>query len=159
MFCSIEDAWGEKSFTDKQIFKQSDRPEHFENNQSKEQLYSKYMELKDMFGNESNQINEIQSNQVEHFGNESHQPHSHHSHQPHQAHHSHQVCAALDAHMRKCSHCRRKYGHGSHAYSYQAQPYSFDLSNLSMGIRSNKDIVTIFLFGLLVILLLQLFSK
>jgi len=142
MFCSIEDAWGEKSFTDKQIFKQSDRPEHFENNGSKEHLYSKYMELKEMFGNTPDA--------VEHFGHESNDS---------------QVCSAVDAHMAKCSHCRRKYQFdNSQIYSrnrHRTQPYSFDFSNLSMGwgIRSNKDIVTVFLIGLLVILLLQLFSK
>ncbi len=149
MFCSIEDAWGEKSFTDKQIFKQSDRPEHFENSQSKEQLYSKYMELKEMFGNQNEQ-----KDTFEHFGNMDPSNPPQVQHQP--------VCMALDAHMAKCAHCRHKYGsrsHRSHMYSAHSQPYSFDFSNLSMGIRSNKDIVTIFLFGLLVILLLQLFSK
>jgi hypothetical protein len=146
MFCSIEDAWGEKSFTDKQIFKQSDRPEHFENNQNKEQQYSKYMGA-----NESNQSN--QSNDgVEHFSNNQ------------KNHNQSQVCVAVETHLAKCAHCRRKYGGGGSSYSqmysrHGTQPYSFDFSGLGMGIRSNKDIVTIFLFGLLVILLLQLFSK
>jgi hypothetical protein len=149
MFCSIEDAWGEKSFTDKQIFKQSDMPEHFENKQEKEQLYSKYMELKEMFGNDSYDT-------VEHFGHDQTQT----KHQKHSL--SSQVCAAVDAHMAKCAHCRRKYARGGSNIQYPRHgyhPYSFDFSNLTMGIRSNKDIVTIFLFGLLVILLLQLFSK
>jgi hypothetical protein len=148
MFCSIEDAWGEKSFTDKQIFKQSDRPEHFENNKDKEELYSKYMELKDMFGGDTKET-------VEHFGHDQNQNQN-------QIHYnsSSQVCAAVEAHMSKCVHCRRKYGGGARHYPrHMSQPYSFDFSNLSIGIRSNKDIVTIFLFGLLVILLLQLFSK
>ena len=148
MFCSIEDAWGEKSFTDKQIFKQSDRPEHFTNNQNKEDLYSKYMELKEMFGNESNESNES-NNAIEHF-----------DHTPQKVNHkSLQVCNAVDAHMAKCPRCRRRYGHNVHRYTNYNQPFSFDLSNIGMDIRSNKDIVTIFLFGLLVILLLQLFSK
>ena len=154
MFCSIEDAWGEKSFADKQLFKQSDKPEHFTNEttikfseQKDENLYSKYMELKDMFENGSGP-----NDSVEHFGqgvenNES------------------QVCLALDAHLSKCSRCRNKYlkSHGNKSALrsssqpfYRSGDFNLDFSSITSGIRTNKDIVTIFLFGLLVILLLQL---
>jgi hypothetical protein len=42
---------------------------------------------------------------------------------------------------------------------YASNSLGFDLSKLIAGLHTNKDIITIFLFGLLVILLLQLFSK
>lgn len=158
MFCSIEDAWGEKSFTDKQIFKQSDKPEHFENKQDKEHLYSKYMELKEMFGNQDQDEPSI----VEHFGDQvTKQVPVHRSNAGSGIVYQNKVCDAVEAHMAKCAHCRHKYGFGSGSRyrSKEHQGFSLDFSNLSFGIKSNKDIVTIFLFGLLVILLLQLFSK
>jgi len=161
MFCSIEDAWGEKSFEDKPIFKQSDKPEHFTNETSikhsqktDENLYSKYMDLKEMFENGSGP-----NDSPEHFGQQSDNNES-------------QVCLALDAHLSKCSRCRSKYlkSHGNKSvlrsrHQYNSQPYygsrdfGLDFSRITSSIRTNKDIVTIFLFGLLVILLLQLFSK
>lgn len=147
MFCSIEDAWGEKSFAEKPIFKQSDKPEHFAND-SNENLYSKYIELKGIFESE-NQNKPTQLTKPEeiheHFADE-----------------SIPVCAALDAHMAKCARCRSKYMFKTRSVmkNYPNNPhFGFDLSNLVTGIYSNKDIITIFLFGLLVILLLQLFSK
>jgi hypothetical protein len=165
MFCSIEDAWGEKSFADKQLFKQSDKPEHFTNEtiikqteQKDETLYSKYMELKDMFENGSGP-----NDSLEHFAQEAENNES-------------QVCLALDSHLDKCSRCRTKYlkSHGNknvlrsrnqndiqpfYGYGSNLRDFNFNFSSITSGIRTNKDIITIFLFGLLVILLLQLFSK
>lgn len=141
MFCSIEDAWGEKKFTDKPLFKQSDKPEHFtadgksyldtQEIQSK-QLYNKYMELKEMFEQPHNDIHE-------HFND---------------APSASPVCTALDTHLFKCSRCRNKY---LNKYNQQYGNSGFDLGNVILNIQSNKDIVTIFLLGLLVILLLKLF--
>jgi len=144
MFCSIEDAWGEKNFTDKPIFQQSDKPELFKNlehfNQeninsiSKGDMYNQYLELKEMFENEDKE-----------------------------------VCLAADNHIQKCNRCRLKYLNNNQDQKYHSfeskqnnlyQKYnSFDLDKINSIIRSNKDIITIFLFGLLVLLLLQLFAK
>ena len=159
MFCSIEDAWGEKNFTEKPLFKQSDKSEHFTNQEDPknhtEQMYSKYMELKEMFdGGEPSYS----------------KPTTHQAHQPHQVHKVHQpqdeICVAVDAHIAKCAHCRSKYmglQQNKYSRSYnQSSGFDFggiDLNKIGITIKSNKDIVTIFLFGLLVILLLQLFSK
>jgi hypothetical protein len=156
MFCSIEDAWGEKNFSDKPIFKQSDKPEHFKtdgselnynsnkqehltfdgsnlNYNSKQQLYNKYVELKEMFDTNDNNIHE-------HFNNSNKY---HNDISP--------VCNALDAHIIKCEYCRNKY--------YQKQQCNnFDFGDIITNIKTNKDIVTIFLLGLLVILLVQLFT-
>jgi len=157
MFCSIEDAWGEKNFAEKPLFKQSDKSEHFTNQEdtknNTEQMYSKYMELKEMFdGGEpvyskpTHQVKPSYSKQVDQVQDE--------------------VCAAVDAHIAKCSHCRSKYmtnKQNKYSRSYnQDSSFDFgriDLDKIGITIKSNKDIVTIFLFGLLVILLLQLFSK
>lgn len=159
MFCSIEDAWGEKTFTDKPLFKQSDKPEHFTTqydepitNGDNTHLYSKYMELKEMFDG-GEQIKQTQQST----------PHHHHHQQT--THNSTEVCDAVDAHIAKCSYCRAKYmGHrhstSTHRQSNQQFGFGgFDINQLNMSIKSNKDIITIFLFGLLVILLLQLLSK
>jgi hypothetical protein len=158
MFCTIEDAWGsglqsnlqvdindEKRFTDKEIFQQSDKPESFKNNEffnnsspnkehmnilnesTKEDLYNKYIELKEMFQNKEKKESE--------------------------------VCIALDNHLQKCYRCRSKYMSQMENYNNNYNNNSFDLSKLMVNIGSNKDMITIFLFGLLVILLLQLFSS
>lgn len=146
MFCSIEDAWGEKSFVEKPLFKQSDRSEHFSSKlydepvtNNNDNLYSKYMELKEMFDG-----GEVMGPTPVHKLNPKTMPNL-------------EVCDALDAHIAKCPYCRSKYMLRSSRS--QNNFGSFDLDRLGIGIKSNKDIVTIFLFGLLVILLLQLLSK
>lgn len=139
MFCSIEDAWGE-SFVDKSLFKQSDKSEHFENYEfskpvkndnsysKNDNLYTKYLELKEMFDN-----NETFTQQPTIKDSE--------------------VCLALDDHLMKCSRCRAKY------LSRGEIKNGYNLSSITNYFQDSKDIITIFLFGLLVILLLQLFSK
>jgi hypothetical protein len=157
MFCTIEDAWGsglqsnlqvntndEKRFTDKEIFQQSDKPESFKTNEffsnsspnkehmnilnesTKEDLYNKYIELKEMFQNKEKKESE--------------------------------VCIALDNHLQKCYRCRSKYMNQMENYNNNYNN-GFDLSKIMVNIGSNKDMITIFLFGLLIILLLQLFSS
>jgi hypothetical protein len=138
MFCTIEDAWGEKNFTEKPIFQQSDKPEIFKEREhfgiddnlktpSKKDMYNQYMELKEMFGNDNYEEQESQ------------------------------VCLALDNHLAKCTRCRSKYLKQNNQKYFHDN--SFNLPNFNLNIRSNKDIITIFLFGLLILLLLQLFSK
>lgn len=149
MFCSIEDAWGEKNFTDKPLFQQSDKPELFKNlehfNQeninsvSKENMYNQYMELKEMFENENENEDEYEDENKE-------------------------VCLAADNHIQKCKHCRLRYLNNDYCFKPKKnnlyQNYNtFDLDRINLIIRSNKDLITIFLFGLLILLLLQLFAK
>ena len=189
MFCTIEDAWGMssqqglrpsasgsvlepssresnesihslkdlqpsteiKSITNdkilnKEMFEQSDKPDSFKlneytypqekstnNEQIKQDMYSKYMELKEMFEDKYSPIEEKVSD----------------------------VCLALDNHLAKCERCRSKYLFKSGLASRQSDQYnnSIDLSKISLYINSNKDTITIFLFGVLIILLLQLFSS
>ena len=186
MFCTIEDAWGITNPSDRdvlypstasrelqssnniskpsgfrldtnkeKIFQQSDKPESFKSiehfgpdgqdsleqnfdeplnrlgdtthlNSSKEEMYNKYMELKEMFGNEQKETKESE------------------------------VCIALDNHLSKCHRCRSKYIKYNNE---NRNSYDFDFSKIMLNIRSNKDMITIFLFGLLIILLLQLFSS
>jgi hypothetical protein len=112
------------------------------------------MELKEMFdGGEDLKPTQVTKVQPSHSHSQSHS----------------EVCDALDAHISKCAHCRAKYMLRSHrsydsydsyrSYGSQSGFGGFDLDKIGLSIKSNKDIVTIFLFGLLVILLLQLFSK
>jgi len=145
MFCTIEDAWGEKNFSEKSIFQQSDKSEIFKEKEhfvidnnvktpSKKDMYNQYMELKEMFGNDDYQEQEKES----------------------------QVCLALDNHLAKCTRCRSKYLKQNNQKYYHDNSFNvpnFNLPNFNLNIRSNKDIITIFLFGLLILLLLQLFSK
>jgi hypothetical protein len=166
MFCSIEDAWGEKNFADKPLFKQSDKPEHFTTDDSsinyKQQLYNKYIELKEMFDkpNKTIKSNKNKSNIHEHFSDSN----IHENFSDSNIHEyltdsvntlsdsSNLVCKALDKHLLKCKRCR-------HKYLRQDQINRFDFSNIIGSFNSNKDIITIFLLGLLVILLLQLFAS
>ena len=180
MFCTIEDAWGSalqsnnissssglgpnindnKRFADKDIFQQSDKPESFKtieyfgmtnpddeqsntktiynneqvfnkksNESIKEDMYNKYIQLKEMFGNEEEEKKESE------------------------------VCIALDNHLQKCSRCRSKYLKYKYYNDNNNYNNGFDLSKIMTNIRLNKDMITIFLFGLLIILLLQLFSS
>ena len=158
MFCTLEDAWGEKKFNDKEIFQQSDKPESFKsiehfgntknNNEEidnikklpKEKMYNQFIELKEMFENNSN-------------NNNNHNHHNNHNHNKHS-----EVCMALDNHLAKCYRCRSKYLNYYNEQKYNNN-YEFDLSSFILNLKSNKDIITIFLFGLLIILLLQLFSS
>jgi hypothetical protein len=174
MFCTIEDAWGSKDFQhstsdqnpskdlqhssftsiksnnldntfNKEMFEQSDKPESFKSNEytfedknnnnqdkslnnekSKQDMYSQYIELREMF--EGNEVKDSQ------------------------------VCLALDNHLSKCARCRSKYLVKSNNQQYNG-PMSIDFSKLNLNLESNKDVITIFLFGLLIILLLQLFSS
>jgi len=151
MFCTLEDAWGEKNFNNKQIFKESDKPdsfakneysnlsEHFSNNNSsisnnndKNNMYKQYMELKEMFSND-----QIEQNIVEN-------------------HTASKVCIALDNHIMNCNHCRNKYLNNN---KFNFKSPDFNMSTIMNSLKTNKDAVTIFLLGLLVLLLLQLFSK
>lgn len=173
MFCTIEDAWGLKdlqhsahsSFTNtksinsdntfnKEMFEQSDKPDSFKSNEytfedknnnyqekslnneklnnekSKQDMYNQYMELREMFdGNLNN--NEVKDSEV---------------------------CLALDNHLSKCARCRSKYLVKLNNQQYN-NPMSIDFSKINLNLDSNKDAITIFLFGLLIILLLQLFSS
>ena len=153
MFCSIEDAWGEKEFVDKPLFKQSDKPEHFTNEsnkkiseENKQDLYSKYIELKEIFeSNKSNDQNEPNEpndpNELnEHFGNNFENYNSHLNKMS--------VCLALDAHLSKCNRCRLKYlSNNNHKPAikknslYTSNSLGFDLSNLIAGLHINKDII------------------
>ena len=69
-----------------------------------------------------------------------------------------EVCLALDNHLSKCARCRSKYLVKSNNQQYNG-PMSIDFSKINLNLESNKDVITIFLFGLLIILLLQLFSS
>lgn len=168
MFCTIEDAWGSKDLQhstshqnlskdlhssfestnlNKEMFEQSDKPDSFKSNEytfedknhqeksinnekSKQDMYSQYMELREMFdGNLNN--NEVKDSEV---------------------------CLALDNHLSKCARCRSKYLVKLNNQQYN-NPMSIDFSKINLNLESNKDIITIFLFGLLIILLLQLFSS
>lgn len=170
MFCTIEDAWGSKDLQhstshqnlskdlhssfestnlNKEMFEQSDKPDSFKSNEytfedkninhqeksinnekSKQDMYSQYMELREMFdGNLNN--NEVKDSEV---------------------------CLALDNHLSKCARCRSKYLVKLNNQQYN-NPMSIDFSKINLNLESNKDVITIFLFGLLIILLLQLFSS
>ena len=189
MFCTIEDAWGISSLqgarpsasgsvleptsqeskesphylkdlqssteiksinndkiSNKEMFEQSDKPESFKlneytfhekstnNEEIKQDMYNKYMELKEMFEDKYSPVEQKVS----------------------------EVCLALDNHLSKCERCRSKYLlDNKQLESQQLNQYNngIDLSKISIYINSNKDTITIFLFGVLIILLLQLFSS
>lgn len=173
MFCTLEDAWGEKQFNEKPIFQQSDKPEsfksieHFSNTKtyedenenindninenikypSKDKLYNQYIQLKEMFGNDNH--NDYHNRNDYHNNSNSHMQKN-----------NYDVCIALDNHLAKCPRCRSKYlNYYNQEKLNDNYGLNFDLSSFSLNLKSNKDIITIFLFGLLIILLLQLFSS
>ena len=132
--------------SNKEMFEQSDKPESFKlneytfhqekntnNEEKKQDMYNKYMELKEMFEDKYSPVEEKVS----------------------------EVCLALDNHLSKCERCRSKYLFRSKSETKHLEQYnsSIDLSKISLYINSNKDTITIFLFGVLIILLLQLFSS
>jgi C-terminal processing protease CtpA/Prc len=163
MFCTIEDAWGSKdlqhsSFSNnnpdksintdntfnKEMFEQSDKPESFKSNEytfedkstTNDKNTSNDKSKQDMYSKYMELREMFESNQVK----------------------DSEVCLALDNHLSKCERCRSKYLIKSNNQQYNSS-MSMDFSKINLNLDSNKDVITIFLFGLLIILLLQLFSS
>lgn len=163
MFCTIEDAWGSKdsqhsSFANnnpdksintdntfnKEMFEQSDKPESFKSNEytfedkstTNDKSTSNDKSKQDMYSKYMELKEMFESNQVK----------------------DSEVCLALDNHLSKCERCRSKYLIKSNNQQYNSS-MSMDFSKINLNLDSNKDVITIFLFGLLIILLLQLFSS
>lgn len=130
MFCTLEDAWGEKDFSDKinkievlESKKNIDYKNHVpvkihENFSEPEDLYKQYLFLKQKFDNDNVET---------------------------------QVCIATENHISKCKFCQKKY------YSNSFPP--INLHNILNYFRNNKDLISIVLIGLLIILILNLFLK
>jgi len=130
MFCTLEDAWGEKNFIELQnnidintsnksyeIQKPVQKENINDNITRNEDLYKQYLFLKQKFNN---------------IPEES------------------QVCIATENHISKCKFCQNKY------YS-SSQP--FNLHKMTDFIKINKDLITIILIGLLIILFINLIFK
>jgi len=140
MFCTLEDAWGGETLANNTIFNQSDKSDTFKNNE--------YSPIND-------------NNITEHFSNKPnmYQQYMHLKEmfeQPVQQQQPNQVCVAIDSHLEKCQYCKDKY------LTNKCNSFiipEINLSHLSHKITANSDTITILLFGLLLILILKLFTN